>query len=163
VPLQRAQEEQSTQLVVHRSLIISISIIPRMFRDQIHTSLGLRVVLQFGLYLLMMVNLKNQRQTSVNIVGQEKREMLYIAIVAAQNWNKWYKNQVSQITMGRRNNKRIVYNNLREKKRSKRDSIERNDLEKIEKANYRRKLKVRIKLKLKKLTRLVNLKFQYFG
>ena len=89
--------------------------------------------------------------------------MLYIAIVVAQNWNKWYKNQVSQITMGRRNNKRIVYNNLREKKRSKRDSIERNDLEKIEKANYRRKLKVRIKLKLKKLTRLVNLKFQYLG
>ena len=89
--------------------------------------------------------------------------MLYIAIVVAQNWNKWYKNQVSQITMGRRNNKRIIYNNLREKKRSKRDSIERNDLEKIEKANYRRKLKVRIKLKLKKLTRLVNLKFQYFG
>jgi len=111
----------------------------------------------------MMLNLKNQRLTSVNIVGQEKREMLYIAIVAAQNWNKWYKNQVSQITMGRRNIKRIIYNNLREKKRSKRESIERNDLEKLEKANYRRKLKVRIKLKLKKFTRLVNLKFQYLG
>ncbi len=89
--------------------------------------------------------------------------MLYIAIVVAQNWNKWYKNQVSQITMGRRNNKRIIYKNLREKMRSKRDSIERNDLEKLEKANYRRKLKVRIKLKLKKLTRIVNLKFQYLG
>ena len=87
--------------------------------------------------------------------------MLYIAIVVAQNWNKWYKNQVSQITMGRRNNKRIIYKNLREKMRSKRDSIERNDLEKLEKANYRRKLKVRIKLKLKKLTRVLNLKFQY--
>ena len=65
--------------------------------------------------------------------------------------------------MGRRNNKRIIYNNLREKKRSKRESIERNDLVKLEKANYRRKLKVRIKLKLKKFTRLVNFKFQYLG
>ncbi len=63
--------------------------------------------------------------------------------------------------MGRRNNKRIIYKNLREKMRSKRDSIERNDLEKLERANYRRKLKVRIKLKLKKLTRVLNLKFQY--
>jgi hypothetical protein len=109
----------------------------------------------------MMLNLKNQKLTSVNFAGQKKIEMLYIAIVVAQNWNKWYKNQVSQITMGRRNNKRIIYKNLREKMRSKRDSIERNDLEKLEKANYRRKLKVRIKLKLKKLTRVLNLKFQY--
>ncbi len=65
--------------------------------------------------------------------------------------------------MGRKNNKRIIYNNLREKKRSKRESIERNHLEKLERANYRRKLKVRIKLKLKKLIRVVNLKVQYLG
>ncbi len=144
MPLQRAQEEQSTQLVVHRSLIISISIIPRMFRDQIHTSLGLRVVLQFGLYLLMMVNLKNQRLTSVNIVGQKKREMLDIAIVAAQNWNKWYKNQVSQITMRKGNNKKIIYKKLREKSRSKqyKESYRRNKLveyNKFKNSLYRRK------------------------
>ena len=89
--------------------------------------------------------------------------MLYIAIVVAQNWNKWYKNQVSQITMGRRNNKRINYKKLREKRRSKRDNIETNRLEKLEKANHRRKLKVRIKLKLKKLASVVNLKVHYLG
>ena len=110
-----------------------------------------------------MLNLKNQRLTSVNFAGQKKIEMLYIAIVVAQNWNKWYKNQVSQITMGRRNNKRINYKKLREKRRSKRDNIETNRLEKLEKANHRRKLKVRIKLKLKKLASVVNLKVHYLG
>ncbi len=65
--------------------------------------------------------------------------------------------------MGRRNKKGIKYINLREKKRSKRDNIERNRLEKLEKANHRRKLKVRIKLKLKKLTRVVNLNYHYLG
>ena len=65
--------------------------------------------------------------------------------------------------MGRRNKKGINYINLREKKRSKRGNIERNRLEKLEKANHRRKLKVRIKLKLKKLTRVVNLNYHYLG
>ena len=65
--------------------------------------------------------------------------------------------------MGRRNNKRINYKKLREKRRSKRDNIETNRLEKLEKANHRRKLKVRIKLKLRKLTRVVNLKVHYLS
>ena len=65
--------------------------------------------------------------------------------------------------MGKRNSKGINYRKLREKRGSKRDNIERNHLEKLEKANHRRKLKVRIKLKLKKLTRIVNLKVQYLG
>ena len=65
--------------------------------------------------------------------------------------------------MGRKNRKRINYRKLREKRRSKRDNIEGNRLEKLEKANHRRKLKVRIKLKLKKLTRVVNLKVPYLG
>jgi len=65
--------------------------------------------------------------------------------------------------MGRRNSKGINYRKLKEKRRSKRDNIEMNRLEKLEKANHRRKLKVRIKLKLKKLTRVVNLKVHYLG
>jgi hypothetical protein len=65
--------------------------------------------------------------------------------------------------MGKRNSKGINYRKLREKRRSKRDNIERNHLEKLEKANHRRKLKVRIKLKLKKLTHIVNLKVPYLG
>ena len=66
--------------------------------------------------------------------------------------------------MGKRNiNRRINYKKLRDKRRSKRNNIERNRLEKLEKANHRRKLKVRIKLKLKKLTRIVNLKYHYLG
>ncbi len=107
-----------------------------------------------------MLNLKNQRLTSVNFAGQKKIEMLYIAIVVAQNWNKWYKNQVSQITMGIRNNKRINYKKLRDKRRSRRNNIEKNRLEKLEKANHRRKLKVRIELRLKKLTRVININYQ---
>lgn len=62
--------------------------------------------------------------------------------------------------MGRRNKKRIKHKRLREKRRSKRDSIERNRLENIEKANHLRKLKVRIELRLKKLTRASNLNYQ---
>ena len=65
--------------------------------------------------------------------------------------------------MGRRKYKGINYKKLREKRRSKRDNIERNRLEKLEKANHRRKLKVKIKLKLKKLTRVVDLKYHYLG
>lgn len=61
--------------------------------------------------------------------------------------------------MGRRNKKGMNQKSLREKKRSKRDIIEGKRLEKLEKAKYRRKLKVRIGLRLKKLTRIINLKY----
>ncbi len=77
-------------------------------------------------------------------MGQKKREMLNIAIVAAQNWNKWYKNQVRQITMRKGNNKKINYKKLREKRRSKRykESYRRNKLveyNKFKNSLYRRK------------------------
>jgi len=62
--------------------------------------------------------------------------------------------------MGKRNSKGINYRKLREKRRSKRDNIERNRLENLEKANHRRKLKVRIELRLKKLTRVININYQ---
>ena len=65
--------------------------------------------------------------------------------------------------MGRRNKKGMNQKSLREKKRSKRDIIEGKRLEKLEKAKYRRKLKVRIGLRLKKLTRIINLKYKYLG
>ena len=65
--------------------------------------------------------------------------------------------------MGKRNKKRINYKRLREKRRSKRDSVEGKRLEKLEKANHRRKLKVSIELKLKKLARVINLEYQYLG
>ena len=62
--------------------------------------------------------------------------------------------------MGGRNKKRLNYKRLKEKRRSKRDNVERKRLEKIEKANHRRKLKVRIELRLKKLTRVININYQ---
>jgi len=62
--------------------------------------------------------------------------------------------------MGRRNKKRLNYKRLKVKRRSKRDNVERKRLEKLEKANHRRKLKVRIELRLKKLTRASNLNYQ---
>ena len=62
--------------------------------------------------------------------------------------------------MGGRNKKRLNYKRLKVKRRSKRDNVERKRLEKIEKANHRRKLKVRIELRLKKLTRVINLNYQ---
>ena len=51
--------------------------------------------------------------------------------------------------MGRGNKKNINYKRLREKRRSKRVNIEVKRLEKLEKANYRRKLKVIIELRIK--------------
>jgi hypothetical protein len=51
--------------------------------------------------------------------------------------------------MGRRNKNNINYKRLREKRRSKQDYIEGKRLEKLEKANYRRKLKVSIELRIK--------------
>jgi uncharacterized protein YggE len=65
--------------------------------------------------------------------------------------------------MGKRNKKRINYKRLRGYRSSKRVNIEVKRLEKLEKAIYRRKLKVNINLRLKKLTRMVNLKSQYLG
>jgi len=65
--------------------------------------------------------------------------------------------------MGRRNKKNINYKRLREKRRSKRVNIEVKRLKKLKKASYRRKLKVSIELRLKKLTRIINLKHQYLG
>jgi len=65
--------------------------------------------------------------------------------------------------MGKRNKKRINYKRLREKRSSKRDNVEGLRLEKLEKAKYRRKLKVSIELKLKKLARVINLEYQYLG
>ena len=65
--------------------------------------------------------------------------------------------------MGRRNKKKISYERLREKKRFHRGNVENKRLEKLERANHRMKLKVRIKLRLKKLTRVINLKYQYLG
>jgi len=65
--------------------------------------------------------------------------------------------------MGKRNKKRINYKRLREKRSSKRDNVEGLRLEKLEKAKYRRKLKVSIELKLKKLARIINLEYQYLG
>ena len=59
--------------------------------------------------------------------------------------------------MGKRNQKRLNYRNLRKKKRSKHDNVEWNRLEKLEKASYGSKLKVRIELRLKKLTHVINL------
>jgi hypothetical protein len=65
--------------------------------------------------------------------------------------------------MGKRNKKRINYKKLREKRRSKRDIVEGKRLEKLDKANHRRKLKVSIELSLKKLARVINLEPKYLG
>jgi len=65
--------------------------------------------------------------------------------------------------MGKRNKKRINYKRLREKRRSKRDIVEGKRLERLEKANHRRKLKVSIELRLKKLARVINLESKYLG
>jgi len=65
--------------------------------------------------------------------------------------------------MGRRNKKGMNYKSLREKKRSKLDFIEGKRLEKLEKAKYRRKLKVRIGLRLKKLACILNLIYLLLG
>ena len=65
--------------------------------------------------------------------------------------------------MGKRNKKRINYKRLRGYRRSKRVNIEVKRLKKLEKAIHRRKLKVNINLRLKKLTRMVNLKSQNLG
>ena len=51
--------------------------------------------------------------------------------------------------MGRRHKKSINHKRLREKRRSKQDYIEGKRLEKLVKANDRRKLKVSIELRIK--------------
>ena len=65
--------------------------------------------------------------------------------------------------MGGRNKKRLNYKRLKVKRRSKRDNVEGKRLEKLEKANHRRKLKVSIELSLKKLARVINLEPKYLG
>jgi hypothetical protein len=65
--------------------------------------------------------------------------------------------------MGRRNKKRISYKRLRENRSSNRDNVETKRLEKLERANHRRKLKICIELSLKKLRRILNLTYQYLG
>ena len=65
--------------------------------------------------------------------------------------------------MRRRNKKSVNYKRLREKMRSKRENLEVKRLEKLEKANHRRLLKVRIEFRLKKLTRATNFNCQYLG
>jgi len=65
--------------------------------------------------------------------------------------------------MGRRNKKRISYKRLREKRHSNRGNVERKRLEKLERVNLRRKLKIRINLRLKKLKRVINVTNQYLG
>jgi hypothetical protein len=65
--------------------------------------------------------------------------------------------------MDKRKKKRKNYKRLREKRSSKRHNLNRESLEKLEKANHRRRLKVNIKLRLKKLIRLINLNSQYIG
>jgi hypothetical protein len=86
-----------------------------------------------------MLNLRQQYQISVNIVEQEKIKMLSIVIVAVQNCNKRYYNQLKQTTMGRMKKKEIIYKRLREKK----------TLSKIRQGESLRKLEVRIGLGLK--------------
>lgn len=63
--------------------------------------------------------------------------------------------------MGKRNNKRTNYKRLRKKGRSKLYNVDRKRLEKLDKTKHRRKLKVSIKIRLKKLIQIVNLKYQY--
>ena len=65
--------------------------------------------------------------------------------------------------MGKRSKKRINYVRLREKGRSKRVKGEKKRIEKFEKANRRKKLKTRIKMRLKELTRVINLTYQHLG
>lgn len=65
--------------------------------------------------------------------------------------------------MGKRIKKGIKYNRLREKARFKRAYVEKRRLEKSEKANRRKKLKTRIRLRLKKLTYVINLNHQYLS
>ena len=65
--------------------------------------------------------------------------------------------------MGRMNRKKINYKRLRGYRLSKRVNIEVKRLEKLEKAIHRRRLKVNIKLRLKKLTHVLNSKSQYLG
>lgn len=65
--------------------------------------------------------------------------------------------------MGKRIKKRTQSKRLREKGRPKRLNREKRRLEEVEKANHRKKLKVRIRLRLKKLTHVLNLNHQYLS
>lgn len=65
--------------------------------------------------------------------------------------------------MGNRIKKRTRCKKLREKVRPKRVNGEKRSLEKFEKANRRKKLKARIRVRLKKLTCVINLNQQYLS
>jgi hypothetical protein len=65
--------------------------------------------------------------------------------------------------MGKRIKKRMKYKSLREKVSPKRVDLGKRRLDKFEKANRRKKLKARIKMRLKELTHVINLDYQYFG
>ena len=65
--------------------------------------------------------------------------------------------------MGKRSKKKTEYVRLREKESYKRIIGEKRNLEKFKKANQRKKLKTRIKMRLKKLTRVINLNYQYLS
>ena len=65
--------------------------------------------------------------------------------------------------MGRKNKKKINNKKFREKGRSNRNIIEERHLEKIKKVHKRRKLKTSIKLRLKRLTRVINVNSRYLG
>ena len=65
--------------------------------------------------------------------------------------------------MGRKNKNKLNYRKFREKGRSKRSIIDETHLEKIEKVNQRRKLKTGIKLRLKRLTQVINVNSRYLG
>lgn len=63
--------------------------------------------------------------------------------------------------MRKKNKKRKKDKRLRSEGRSKQKLNDFRHLEKSEKANQRRKLKVSIKVRLKKLTRLININSRY--
>lgn len=84
-------------------------------------------------------------------------------IIVEQNYNKCICYKVYHITMGKRIKKRIKYNRFREKVNFKRVNVENRRLEQFEKANRRKKLKAGIRLRLKKLTRVINLNHQYLS
>ena len=65
--------------------------------------------------------------------------------------------------MEKRNKKRISCKRLREKRHFKRYNVEIKRLEKLEKAKCRRKLKISIDFRLRKLIRIIDLRYEYLG
>jgi len=63
--------------------------------------------------------------------------------------------------MRKKNKRSKKYKRIRSKGHSKQEFNEFPHLEKFERANHRRKLKVSIKVRLRKLTRLININSRY--